>query len=181
MDLNLESLATLIAAVAAVAAWRAAVAASNAVRTQIMLEFSIRDAQKEFGEATEILWAFKQKCKIDNKEIALQFEKLKSGSLDEWKNIDNARRIVHKFWLQLMSVKLAGFITDQELIVFFYKPQLETIVEILEPLESKKPGFGYSKPIFDEYRKLYDNYDEYYKKRFGCFPNCKKNHNLTSH
>ncbi len=164
MSLDLTTLATLTAGLgslaAAIVAWRAASSARDAVRTQIILDFSKRNAEQEFGEAMKFLWDFK--CQSEE-NIAERFEKLKKESKNEWEKIDNARRIVHKFWMQLMSVKQAGLISNKELLVFFFKPQLKFILEILEPLESKKPGFGYSKPAFDEYKKIYANYDKLFK------------------
>ncbi|KHE91965.1 MAG: hypothetical protein K8F52_08480 [Candidatus Scalindua rubra] len=120
MNFDLTNLATLAAALgslaAAIAAWRAASSARDAVRTQIILDFSKRDAQQDFGEATNILWDFKYKSEED---IAKRFERLKTDSKKDWEKIDNARRIVHKFWRQLMSVKQAGLVSDKELLVFF--------------------------------------------------------------
>jgi hypothetical protein len=168
MDVDLTTLATLAAGVgslaAAIAAWRAASSTRDAVRAQIILDFSKRDAQQEFGDAIKTLWDFKDQSE---ENIADRFERLESESKIEWEKIDNARRIVHKFWRQLMSLKQAGLISDKELLLFFFKPQLTTILEILEPLESKKPGFGYSKPAFDEYRRIYENYEEMFKDTYG--------------
>ncbi len=170
MEQNLTTLVPLVAGVASliatIAAWRAASATRSAVRTQIILEFFKRDAQKEFGEAINILWDFKNQSDDD---IAISFDKLKA-SPNEWLKVDNARRVVHKFWLQLMHVKHAGLLKNEDFITVVFKHQLRTILEILEPLEKTKPGFGFSKPAFDEYRKIYENYDESFKKKYGYAP-----------
>ena len=85
MDVDFTTLATLAAGVgslsAAIAAWRAASSARDAVRAQIILDFSKRDAQQEFGDAIKTLWDFKDQSE---ENIADRFERLESESKNEW-------------------------------------------------------------------------------------------------
>lgn len=127
---------------------------------QIILDFSKRDASPELGAATQILWEFKQES---NEDIAERFLRLRNEDPKRWQEMNNARRIVHKFWLQLMHIKQVGLITDAEILTCFYKHQFEMVLTILEPIEQKMPGQPYTKPAFDEYRRLYDQYDQLYR------------------
>jgi len=168
---NFTLIANLVAAcgsaAAAVAAWKAANAAKDAVRTQIILEFSRRDAEPEMGRKTKMLWDFKSEKKVE--DIAERFEQLKSKDHPRWEKIDDARRVVHKYFTQLMRARLAGLITEKEILASFtHKPQLKTVIEILEPLESKKPGHTHTKPIFEEYKRIYRDYEALNQRYFGC-------------
>lgn len=149
---------------AAAAAFRAASAARSAVRTQIILDFSKRDADPEMAHNIRVLWAFARESDGDLLE---RFTALASSDKNRYETIENARRLVHKFFLQLIQAKRLGLITDEEIITCFYRHQFETVVNVLQPLERTTPGWPYTKPMFDEYARLYNNYDALYKKRFG--------------
>ena len=168
--MNVDSISTVIAGLssigalgAAFAAWYTARTARDAVRMQIMLDFSKRDAQTEMGACIELLWNFTRESKAD---VGERFAALEQTGPARYKELDEARRIVHKYYLQMMQVKQAGLISDKEILIAVYRPQLETVVEVLQPIERKKPAWRQTKPVFDEYNRLYKNYDALYKKVF---------------
>jgi hypothetical protein len=134
---------------------------------EILLDFAKRDASADMGKAIAFLWQFRRRENDTATEFARRFSELEQNDKSEYEKIDTARRTVHKFFLQLMQVKQAGLISERELIIGFYKHQLETVVELLEPLETKKVGYPYTKPVFREYRRLYTEYDRLYAKYLG--------------
>lgn len=148
----IAAIAACIGLLAVLIAYRSAITAEKALKTQIVLDFAKRDADPVLGAATKILWDFKRE-NVEN--ISERFSKLKTDGSPRWKEIDNARRLVFKYYLQLMKTKQAKLISKEEILICLDKPNLETVIEILEPLESKKRGYDYSKPIFKEYRELY--------------------------
>jgi len=154
---------------AATAAWYAVVTSRAALRMQILLDFAKRDASRELGVATKQLYDFRSKGEED---FVARFAQLRNNAdnskddKDTWEEIDNARRIVHKFWIQLMHVRFAGLISDDQIITFFVRSQLETVVNILEPLEREKPGAAFTKVLFKRYRKLLKEYDQRFERVF---------------
>ncbi len=148
---------------AACAAWYTGRAARDAVRMQVMLDFSKRDAQTEMGRYINLLWKFTRESGTD---VGERFAALEQANPDRYRELDEARRIVHKYYLQMMQAKQAGLISDREILIAVYRPQLETVVEVLQPIERKKPAWRQTKPVFDEYSRIYKNYDTLYKKIF---------------
>ena len=155
------AISAVVALAAALVAFRTATAARKA---QIILDFSKRDADPEMGRNIKLLWDFAREDEADLVERLLALE---MSDKDRYEAIENARRIVHKFFLQLMQAKQLSLISDKEIVTCFYRHQLETVVRILRPLEETKPGWRYTRPVFDEYSRLYNNYDALYKKTFG--------------
>ncbi len=153
------------------AALRAAAAAAtrDAVRMQIFFDFSKRDAAPEMGKATKQLWDFaREGAGVTN--ISERFIQLKKDNEKRWNEIDDARRIVHKFFLHLMQARQAGLFTDREIIIGTYKQQLQTVLDILKPLENVKEGHECTRPVFNAYKQLYENYDELYERHLGQRP-----------
>lgn len=166
----LAALGSLTAAVAALLAVRTARAA---MRMQIILDFAKRDASTELGIATKQLYEFRDK---EPSTLVTRFAQMRDNAnrsvADKvaWEEIDNARRIVHKFWLQLMQTRYAGLISDDEIITCFVKSQLETVVYILDPLEQAKPGAAFTAVLFDHYKELLKDYDRRFRKVFNESP-----------
>lgn len=102
---------------------------------QIILDFAKRDASRELGIATKQLYEFRDKGKAD---FVARFAQMRDNANNSeadkaaWEEIDNPRRIVHKFWLQLMQVRFAGLISDGA-------------------LEQAKPGAAFTKVLFEHY------------------------------
>ena len=158
---TISSFAALGAAIAAI---NTAKAARDAVRMQIMLDFSKRDAQTEMGHCISLLWKFTRESKAD---VGERFATLEQSDPVRYSALDDARRIVHKYYLQMMQIRQAGLISDKEILIALYRPQLETVVDVLQPIERKKPAWRHTKPAFDEYNRLYKDYDALYKRIFG--------------
>lgn len=165
---NLISVGTMLAAVAGLAAayvaWLAARAARDAVRMQVVLDFSRRDAAPEMGTAIKALWKF---AKEDDHDLTKRFKDLEKSDPQRWTQIDDFRRTVHKFYLQLMQAYQAKLISEREIITCFYKHQFDTVLDVIYPLEQAKPGSPYTPPVFEEYRRLRDNYKALYSKYLG--------------
>lgn len=168
---DLASIGTILAGLGALggawAAWKAASTARDGLRMQIILDFAKRDAEPELGVATKMLWDFKKQSGAD---IHVRFASLMQENKAEWEKLDDARRKVHKYFLQLMQSKQAGLITEREIIICFYRHQLDTVMEVLEPLERVKEGYRFTKPVFQEYKRLRDNYDVLFAKYLGQAP-----------
>lgn len=166
-------LATLAAGLGALASalatWHTARETRAAVRMQVFFRFSERDAAPEMGRATKILWEFaREGTGIDS--IADRFRQLEHEKKVRWNEVDDARRVVHKFYLHLMQARQAGLFTDRELIIGTYKHQLNTVLKVLRPLEAVKQGTDYTRPVFRAYQELFDNYDDLYQLEFGHRP-----------
>ena len=153
----------------ALATWHTARETRAAVRMQIFFRFSERDAAPEMGRATKTLWDFaREGTGVDT--IADRFRQLERENKVRWNEVDDARRVVHKFYLQLMQARQAGLFTDRELIIGTYKHQLNTVLKVLRPLEAAKQGTDYTRPVFRAYQELSDSYDDLYRREFGHRP-----------
>lgn len=146
-----DVLSVLIATIAAVAAVAAVYFSKRATKLSLIRSFLERDADPEMGRSIKRLWNFK---KESNEPIEERFEKLESEDEERWNSIDDDRRFVHKYYLQLMLIKQAGLISEEVMLSCLLGHQFNTVFKILEPLERKKVGFIHTKQVFKDYHRL---------------------------
>jgi hypothetical protein len=147
----LPLIGVLIAAGAAIAAWRSARAAEKAVSAQILMQIMDAYSSPEMLSGMIRLNEFKGTYK---ENFAGIFAKTRVSNYNEIKIVDEDRRRFSHHFSKIWRLFESGLVNEKVIKQVATRGQVDFLLEIIEPLE-KAINSEYNRVHFDFFRNLY--------------------------
>ncbi len=128
----ISAVSAIAAAVATIAAWRTVKVSYKGVKTQILLHLRTEFSSQLMYDALCLLSEFK---KEHSEEYKFKFRELKEKNGEEFKNLNNARRVIKGYYLKVYYLSKADIIRSQDIKSLISDIQFDFMLDILESFE----------------------------------------------
>ena len=143
-----------VAQESAKAANKSAEATENTVKAQIVIQITSTYSSPEMFESVKRLHDFKRKWEPEFGKIFQQLLENKKHDPKYTAQVDADRRRVSHYFHQISAMLDCGVI-DEDFVKKLVKPdQVDTLLEVVEPLEAAK-NLDYDHSTFDTFRRIY--------------------------
>lgn len=127
-----SSIAAISAAIAAFAAWKSIESSKKTTEAQILLKLRTEFSTQKMHDALKLIGSFKRE---HGGKFVERFRALKGEENDEFNALNNARRIVKGYFLNVCYLHQSGAINRESVLVLISKDSFDLILETLEPME----------------------------------------------